>query len=272
MGKKNVVVNNYLADKERFADLFNVVIFEGKQVVCADDLTDMDTKVWRVSQSGHDRVYDEFVRDQLKQWKYGTRLLVLGLEPENEVHYALPVKLMNYESLQYNRNYKEIKKKHRERKDLSSKEYVSGFGKNDYLNPVLTIVLYHGKNKWDAPETLHEMMDFNGMPEEIREKIKMYCNDFRIHLLDVNKMENIERYATDLREVFGFLIRQNDKNALKEYVGTNIERGINLRNHQIVLEMLGDHQSVEKIIKYTKLPLDYIHQVEKKRHLLRFHP
>lgn len=32
MGKKNVVVNNYLADKERFADLFNVVIFEGKQV------------------------------------------------------------------------------------------------------------------------------------------------------------------------------------------------------------------------------------------------
>lgn len=111
------------------------------------------------------------------------------------------------------------------------------------------------------------MMDFNGMPEEIREKIKMYCNDFRIHLLDVNKMENIERYATDLREVFGFLIRQNDKNALKEYVGTNIERGIergiNLRNHQIVLEMLGDHQSVEKIIKYTKLPLDYIHQVEK---------
>ena len=33
MGKADISVNNWLEEKERFADLFNGVIFEGKQVI-----------------------------------------------------------------------------------------------------------------------------------------------------------------------------------------------------------------------------------------------
>ena len=221
LGKRNVAINNYLSDKERFADLFNVKVFSGKQIVMPEDLTDMDTKALRIYHNAEESIHEEFIRDQLKQWKYGARLLILGLEPESSVHYALPVKMMKYESIQYEKNYKQIQKKHRKDRDLSQDEYISGFGKRDFLNPVITIALYHGKEEWDAPITLFDMIDFGNMPEEIREEVKSYCNDFHVNLLDINHPENSEKFRTDLREVFGFLLRQNDKKALKEYVENN---------------------------------------------------
>ena len=36
MGKTNVAVNRWLADNERFADLFNGFMFHGKQIIQRD--------------------------------------------------------------------------------------------------------------------------------------------------------------------------------------------------------------------------------------------
>ena len=41
----NAYVNDYLSDKERFADLMNGVIFHGEKVVDPKDLSDLDTKM-----------------------------------------------------------------------------------------------------------------------------------------------------------------------------------------------------------------------------------
>ncbi len=220
MGKTNVAINRYLADNERFADLFNVVIFNGRRIVSADDLSELDTKARRAG-SERDKESHEYIRDQIKQWKCGAKLLVLGVEPESSVQYALPVKLMKYESIQYEKNYREIMKKHRKDRDLSSKEFISGFSRSDRLSPMLTIVIYHGRDEWDASETLHDLLDFEGFPEAIRGEVMKYCNDFHINLLDVNHMENSDKFVTDLREVFGFLARQNDKKSLRKYVEEN---------------------------------------------------
>lgn len=38
MGKADVAVRQWLSDKERFADLFNGTVFQGKKVVLAEDL------------------------------------------------------------------------------------------------------------------------------------------------------------------------------------------------------------------------------------------
>lgn len=38
MGKADAAVRNWLSDKRRFADLFNGVIFSGREVVTADEL------------------------------------------------------------------------------------------------------------------------------------------------------------------------------------------------------------------------------------------
>ena len=42
MGKADIAVKNWLSDNERFADLFNGMIFGGRQVVRPEELENMD--------------------------------------------------------------------------------------------------------------------------------------------------------------------------------------------------------------------------------------
>lgn len=37
MGKGNVAVRQWISDKKRFADLFNGVVFQGRQIVSSDE-------------------------------------------------------------------------------------------------------------------------------------------------------------------------------------------------------------------------------------------
>ena len=41
MGQKNYVMNHYFRNKERFADLFNGVYFQGDMVINSEDLTEI---------------------------------------------------------------------------------------------------------------------------------------------------------------------------------------------------------------------------------------
>lgn len=42
--KPDTVLKNYWNDKEQFADLFNAVLFDGEQVIKAEELEDADTE------------------------------------------------------------------------------------------------------------------------------------------------------------------------------------------------------------------------------------
>ena len=42
--KPDTVLKNYWSDNEQFADLFNAVLFEGKQVIKPEELEDVDTE------------------------------------------------------------------------------------------------------------------------------------------------------------------------------------------------------------------------------------
>lgn len=42
--KPDIVLKNYWDDNERFADLFNAILFEGRQMIQPDELVDVDTE------------------------------------------------------------------------------------------------------------------------------------------------------------------------------------------------------------------------------------
>ncbi len=214
MGETNAKVNNYLANRERFADAINVGLFRGKQFVCADDLYELDTKSWNKNAK-------EYIRDQLKCWRIGDFRVILGIEAEQNIQYAMPARIMNYDALTYHQEVRKIKAQHRENKDLSPKEYVSGFSQKDKLYPVLSMILYLGKENWDAPCHLSHLLDFDQLPDEIQNEIEENCNDYRIHVLDVNTLESSDMFQSDLREVIGFLIHQKDKTQLYSYIRSN---------------------------------------------------
>ncbi len=146
---------------------------------------------------------------------------ILVLEPEESLHFALPVKYMNYESIQYDKELKKIILQHRQKRDLKKEEYICGFSQKDELMPVITLGIYLGKNKWSAATSLSEIMNLKRIPMEIRDAITPFCNQFHANLLDINQLETSDIFITDVREVLGFLMRQTDKKALQKYVEKN---------------------------------------------------
>ncbi len=97
--KADVVVKNYWRNNEQFADFFNAVLYEGKQVIKPDELEDMDTEESYVSEN---KKYVESVlasRDNIKIRKKSTKhdveLCILGMESQEHIHYAMPMRVMD---------------------------------------------------------------------------------------------------------------------------------------------------------------------------------
>ncbi|WP_442877801.1 hypothetical protein [Blautia sp.] len=141
------------------------------------------------------------------------------MENQQEIHYAMPLKVWKYDFLGYEEQLRKIKKMHRRKQDLSGAEYLSGFSRRDKLKPTLTIVLYYGKEPWDGPMCLADMLDWKAIPKEIQNKVV----DYPIYVLDVQRFSGTEELCTDARLVFGFLQRHESQNILEQYVRDNQE-------------------------------------------------
>lgn len=99
MGTKDTKAKEYLSDNGRFADLCNVVLFQGEQVVKAEELQEMDTtEVLSVFGTDRKEQHVQRWRDVLKQAVvrlYGrVYFMIIGAEHQTDVHYAMPVKNM----------------------------------------------------------------------------------------------------------------------------------------------------------------------------------
>ena len=129
----------------------------------------------------------------------------------------MPLKVLNGDAALYDKQWSGIRREHKRKKDLSGAEYISGFGREDHLVPVLSVVLYFGEQEWDGPLCLKEMMDLSTLPAEVREKIA----DYPVHLIDVRRYPHAERFRTDLKLVFGFLQRASEPEELTEFIEEN---------------------------------------------------
>lgn len=216
MGKKNIIWNDYISQSERFADFINGVLFEGEQLVSPGSLKSLDSKLWRRQRVQNS--YHEYIRDTVKLWEYEGSGYIFDLEPEESPHYALPVKYMNYESAEYDRQYKELLQEHRKKKDLTSEEYLSGFAGEDRLIPVITIGIYLGEKPWMGCAGMSTMTRIEEVPLSIQKQLMPFWNEFHVNLLDIHTLGTSEIFRTDLQEVFGFLKRQGDKEELIRYV------------------------------------------------------
>lgn len=88
--KPDTVLKNYWNDNEQFADLFNAVLFGGRQVFRPEELEDMDTEESSVLEH---RDYAESIkasRDSIKVSKkstaHGVELVLLGMESQSHIH------------------------------------------------------------------------------------------------------------------------------------------------------------------------------------------
>ena len=222
MGTKDSKAKEYLSDNTRFSEICNYVLFDGEKVIKPEDLKECDTtEVLSVFGIDKKQIVKQKWRDLLKSVsvKHTGQMYVIliGAEAQTDIHYAMPVKTMIYDALNYGEQVNEAKKRHRKNKDYrSSDEFLSGFTLDDKLTPVITITLYLGTTQWGGPRSLVEMMP------RMDERILAFINDYRINLLNPLEITDFSKFETGLRPLFELLKNASDEEKLNDLI-TNDE-------------------------------------------------
>lgn len=218
MSEKDTKAKEFLADNKRFADLCNYVVFHGRQVIRPEDLMECDTtELLPDYGAGRKEKQVQKWRDLLKRAIVKSTkeavYVLFGIENQSDIHYAMPVKNMIYDALNYGAQVTKAAKKHRAERDWgSSGEFLSGFHKEDRLTPVITITVYWGMEKWDAPRGLHEMLSTSD-PD-----ILAMVNDYRTGLVIPDEIEDFTKFTTSLGKVLEAVQAAKDKALLKRLV------------------------------------------------------
>ena len=260
MGKKDTITKNYLNDPCIFADAFNYLLYHGAQVVLPEKLHPLDTveaafpygadgRLQPVQKFRDNFKYLAAMQDEEKAY------LLLGVENQSEIHYAMPVKSMIYDSFEHAAQVEKTARIHRRHlksgkhsgqktlPKISSGEFLSGFYKGDRLIPVITLVIHFGPEKWDAPMRLHEMMDIKE-PELLD-----YIPDYKINLISPCSIpdEQLNQFHTSLREVLLFIKYSKDKDRLRQAITADSRfASLEQRAGQVIKILTGSDFEIKK--------------------------
>ena len=233
MGKPNVVTKQYMKDNARFADAFNFFLFHGEQVIKPEELTEQDVTEMALPKGLKGAVAVEKIRDVLKGCCVKTAgsitYLIMGIENQSDIHYAMVVRNMFYDALNYSSQVEACAKECRKNKEISHAEFLSGFTKTDKLHPVITLTIYWNYGVWDGARSLHEMF-------EVQDKtILDYVSDYKLNLIVPEEIEDFEKFKTELGPLLEFIHCASTGERLERALEAKKERWAVLNNEEIDL-------------------------------------
>ena len=201
-----------------FADILNVLLFNGRDVVEESTLIDaLPMSMLKID--GRVRSQE---RDIAKYWrKSKINVALFGLENQTTPNRLMPLRVLGYDGAEY------VKQSRKE--NIDKAKY-----------PVITLVLYLGYEKeWNYPKTLFEVLD-------IDEDIKPYVNDFKINLFEIAYLdrEKIDLFKSDFRILADYLYQMRIN---RDYIAdeTTIEHVEELLT--LMSAMTGDNRFEETI-------------------------
>lgn len=157
MAEKDITEKNLEVLNDVFADIVNVLLFKGEQVINEKDLEADTTK----SMFKADGKIHEQERDVSKFWKNGEiRISILGIENQTAQDSDMPLRVISYDGASYKQQLLDNKNQ--------KKRY-----------PVATLVLYFGtEEKWSKEKHLYDCF-------EVPEKLKPFVNDYKINVFNI---------------------------------------------------------------------------------------
>ncbi|MBO5351763.1 MAG: Rpn family recombination-promoting nuclease/putative transposase [Lachnospiraceae bacterium] len=193
MAEKDVVEKTFISLNDVFADIFNVLVFKGKRVVLENALEDM----MPISQYKADggKMHEQ-ERDTYKLWRgHGINLVLVGIENQTQPDKDMPFRVISYDGASYRSQLLKMEERvvNGEKKEVPVKERY----------PVITIVLYFGKECWNYPRNLKDCF-YPVLPEdEVTEVLKDYIQDYKAHIFDIPRMsmETVRLFQSDFRIV-----------------------------------------------------------------------
>lgn len=215
MGKIDAITYEYMSDNTRFADVFNYYLYDGRRVIQADKLHELDSRelIMPYGNDGAKETIQRF-RDLMKyscaMEDDNAAYLLLGIENQSNKHFAMPVRNMVYDAAQYAKQVSNAAASRRGNKKTGREEYLSGFTKEDKLLPVITLVIFWSSDKWDAPTSIYEMIDIKD------EDVLKYIQNYRINLIAPYDMkeEDFTKFDTSIAKALKYIKYSKDGYAL----------------------------------------------------------
>ena len=215
MGALDIITKDYMKDEHRFADVFNYYLFDGEQIVQADKLREADPVELGIILDGEDSESVQKIRDVLRSALLLTdetcNYLLLGIENQSEVHMAMPVRNLIFFGLRYGEQVSRRAKERRKQKlAQDSAEFLSGFGREDKLKPVITLVLYWQAGEWDGPRSLRDMFD------SVDGRLNEFINDYKLHVIVPDEIKDFEKFKTELGLALEFIASSQEDDRIEK--------------------------------------------------------
>ena len=211
MSTTDTVTKEFISDNEVFADVVNFLIFDGEKVVTPDSLVEMDSTSVAVpygtDNTGTPVQKERDVVKNVTCKMYSDMVFaIVGIENQTSINYAMPVRNMLYDALTYTGQVEKAGKSYRKEKvKLSGAEFLSHFKKEDKLIPVITLVINFSPDKWEAPVSLYEMIDFKS------DILKKFVPDYWINVIEPASLTKgqLKKFTTGFREVMECIVANN---------------------------------------------------------------
>ncbi len=240
MGEHNNAMCCFFTHVEYYADFWNGIIFQGKQVIKPEELELSGGTYYEIHKMKGKKKHrtTEQRRDVLMRRKETRGIeILLGMELMDTIDYTMPIRKLLYDAQEYHRQLQKMIRQNRtEAKQLSeqgmqeggallgkfwnhSGEFLYGFRKEDKIPPLITIALYCGTVKYDGCNDLADMVQSKQIDAEYRK----WINGYPLRVIMLRELKE-ELFQTGLRELIGVMKRSLDKDELLKYYTDNKKR------------------------------------------------
>ena len=172
-----------------FADIVNVLLFNGKKIVDEDALIDTPVdSALKIDGEIHSQD-----RDVAKYWKNSQiNIALFGLENQTVPDKLMPMRVIGYDGAEYKKQV------------LEENRYKKKY-------PVITLVLYMGYDRnWKYSNSLLDLL-------EVDDNLRPYVNDYKINIFEIAFLdrEKIDLFKSDFRMLADYLYQMRTTNSYK---------------------------------------------------------
>lgn len=220
MGTKDTTQKRLEDFEYIFADISNVLLYDGEDVIKENELETVTAKdTYTVEQQIH-----EVERDVAKRWRHHSlHISLIGLENQTDPDYKMPLRVICYDGASY-------------RAQLNAEE-----PKKTY--PVITLVLYMGTEKhWTAPKQLTDCFKYD-------ERLSKFISNYKINVVELAWLsdEQIMKFKTEFRN-FVELLRDTRLGRKPQYSPIQLKHVHELLQ---LMRVMSGNDEYEQLLKQT---------------------
>ena len=232
MGQKDMAEKIMEDYPDVFADIVNVLLFDGKQVISEGDLKETGMRSQFKADTG--RIHEQ-ERDVGKYWvRDGVIQAMIGLENQSQPDGVMPMRIIGYDGASY-------------KSQLSGKE-----GHQRY--PVVTLVLYFGEKRWSGNRrSLWELFAEENNPahkdgKPTHREISHFAEDYHMRLFEIAYLSErqLKMFRSDFGPLAEYMVRKRKNEPFR------IPQNRQIRHVDAFLKMLSvfaDEKYVEECAK-----------------------